>query len=823
MLRKTPFVTTVAVLSLGLGIGANTAIFSLFDVVLMQPLPVEAPEHLVNLGAPGLKNGSQSCNNSGDCDAVFSYPMFRDLERDQQVFTGIGAHRIFGANVGYVDQTVTGDGAEVSGGYFSVLGVRPALGRLISAADDAVVGESAVTVLSYDYWNTRFDRNPEILGETLIVNGQPLTVIGVAEEGFDGTTRGTEVSVFVPITLRGRMESQFADFDNRSSYWVYLFARLRPGIPIETARTGLNVQYSSLLERADLPVMEIADERRAEFLARTITVEDGHRGQSWIFEQAGAPLTVLQAVTAIVLLIACANIANLLLARGAGRSSEMAVRLSIGASRSRLIRQLMIEACVLAVAGGLAGLLFMHWTVALIAARLPFGSLTLPDAGFNASVFAFAAGLSLTTGLIFGLFPALHATRPDLANALKGQSGQPSGARSAARFRTSLVVVQMALSMGLLACAGLFARSLVNISRIELGVEIDHVMTFSVNPLRNGYTVVRAQQFFQDVSDRLAATPGIVSVSAARVPLIANSSSSTSITVEGYTPAENAQTSANINEVAPAYFRTMGMPMLAGRDFLPSDNAAGPKVAIVNEAFARQFNLGPNPVNKRMRRGRGVDGSLDIEIVGLVADAKYSSVKADVPATFFLPYRQNERIGALSFYVRSEGDPESVFAAVRGIATSLDSNVPVQRMRTMQEQVASNVEDDRLVSTLSAIFAALATFLAAIGLYGVLSYTVSQRRREFGVRMALGAAPAAVRGLVLGQVIRMAAGGSVIGMGLAVGAGRLASAQLFQISSADPLVLGGSAVVLAGVALAAGFVPAYRASQIDPMRALRAE
>jgi predicted permease len=822
-LARTPFVTVVAVLSLGLGIGANTAIFSLFNQILMRPLPVAAPEDLVNLGAPGSKSGSQSCNNSGDCDQVFSYPMYLDLARGQRVFAGIAAHRGFDANVGHAGETLTGEGIEVSGTYFGVLGLQPALGRLIAPADTDTVGGTPVVVLSHDYWTTRFNQDAAILGQSLVVNGQSLVVVGVAPPGFDGTTRGTRAQVFVPITLRGLMEPPFDGFDSRTNYWVYLFARRQPGVTLEAARDGINVPYQAILSEVELPLQAGSGEaERAEFVARRVTVEDGSRGQSYIFETAAVPLTILQAVTAVVLLIACANIANLLLARSAGRAGEMAVRLSIGASRAQLVRQLLVESCLLAFLGGAAGLLFLGWTIQLVTSRLPFGALDPAVSGIGSGVLLFTAGLSLATGVLFGVFPALHATRPDLASALKGQAGQPAGARSAARFRSALVVVQIALSMGLLTTAGLFTRSLLNVSRVDLGVEIDRVLTFRLDPQRNGYTPARARQLFDELMNRLTAVPGVASVSAARVPLIAGSNSSTSIVVEGHEPAEGERTSVSYNEISPGYFRTTGMPLLAGRDFTDADTATAPKVAIVNEAFTRRFNLGANPVGRRMRRG-GRTGDLDTEIVGLVRDAAYSQVREQVPAVFFTPYRQNERIGALAFYVRATRDPEALLGSIRPIVASLDPNLPVQRLYTMTQQVSQNVSDDRLMSVLSASFAGLATALAAIGLYGVLAYTVSQRTREFGLRLALGASPGAVRRLVLRQVVRLTIAGGAVGLGLAVGVGRLAEANLFEMSAADPLVLASSMTALALVALAAGYFPSRRASRVDPMRALRWE
>jgi predicted permease len=824
MLLKVPFVTTVAVLSLGLGIGANTAIFSLYQQILLRPLPVAAPDELVNLAAPGPKNGSTSCNNAGDCEAVFSYPMFRDLARDQQVFTGIAAHRLFGGNVRHLDSTETTDGMCVSGSYFAVLGVQPSLGRLITPGDDAVVGESPVVVLSHEYWRTRFHQDASILGQTLIVNGVPLTVVGVGPEGFHGTTRGTRAALFVPITLRGRVDAPFAAFEDRTSYWVYLFARLGPGVTVERARAGIDVPYQALLRGVELPLQPpSSDDQRAQFLARRVTVEDGRRGQSYVLSTAGTPLAVLQAVTSVVLLIACANIANLLLARAAGRAGEMAVRLSVGASRGQLVRQLLVESCLLAALGGAAGLLLMRWTIGVLSAQLPIAGADDIETGLTTAVLLVAAGLSLATGVLFGLFPALHATRPDLASVLKGQAGQPSGARSAARFRNGLVVVQIALSMGLLASAGLFAKSLLHVSRVDLGVEIDHVMTFYLNPVRNGGTPARARQVFEEIESRLAAVPGVTGVSAARVPLIANSNSSSSITVEGYTAAEGERTSTNYNDISPDYFRTVGVPLLAGRDFTTSDTLSSPKVAIVNEAFARRFNLGANPVGRRMRRGGGSSAPLDIEIVGLVRDAKYSRVRDAVPPVYFLPYRQNELIGALSFYVRTAGDPDAAFAAVRSLVASVDATLPVQRLRTMRDQVAENVAGDRLLSVLSASFAGLATALASIGLYGVLAYTVSQRTREFGLRMALGAAPSVVQRLVLRQVVWMTIAGGAVGLVLAVVTGRLADTLLFEMSGSDPIVLIASAAALTIVALAAGVVPSIRASRVDPMQALRSD
>jgi len=824
MLARTPFVTAVAALSLGLGIGANTAVFSLFQRILMEPLPVEAPEALVNLGAPGPKSGSQSCNNSGGCEEVFSYPMFLDLSRMQDVFTGIAAHCTFSASVGFEGETLVVDASEVSGSYFGLLGLAPASGRLIAPADAETPGDAPVVVLSYDYWMTRFGGRQDIVGNTLVVNGRTLTVIGVGPSGFEGTTRGVKIRLFVPITLKGLVEPPFSGFDDRSDYWAYLFARLRPGVSIEAARIGVNLPYARILTDVELPLQSSSwtDDDRAQFVARQVTVEDGRRGQSSILARAATPLTVLQAVTIVVLLIACANIANLLLVRAAGRTGEIAIRLSLGASRAQVIGQLLVESLVLATIGGIAGLVILGWMVHFITMGLPFGYVDPSVSTIDVGLLAFAAALSGATGVLFGLFPALHATRPDLASALKGQAGQPSGARSAARFRSSLVMVQIALSMGLLTVAGFFAKSLLNISRVDLGVEVDHVVTFRLSPQQNGYTPERTRQFFEEVLDRLATLPGVTSVAAARVALIANSSSSTRITVEGVED-DGQRTSPNVNDVSPGYFQTFGVRLLAGRDFTDQDVAGAPKVAIVNETFARRYGIGPNPVGHRLRRGGSESDPFDIEIVGLVADAKYARVRDDVPPVFFLPFRQNERIGSLAFYARTAGPLDPLVAGIQPLVASLDPNLPVTRLSTMPDQIANNVSRDRMLSVLSATFAGLATALAALGLYGVLAYTVTQRTREFGLRMALGASPATLQHLVLRQVVWLTLAGGTVGLGLALATGHAARAMFFDMTAWDPMVLVLSIVTLVGVALTAGYLPSRRASRVDPMRALRWE
>lgn len=733
--------TGVAVLSLALGIGANAAIFSLFERMLLRPLPVHEPERLVNLAAPGPKQGATSCNMAGDCTAIFSYPLFRDLEA-AQTGVSLAAHRSFRANISLRDHTAPGTGMYVSGSYFPVLGLRPALGRLLGPADDETIGGHPVAVLSHAFWETRMGADPGVIGETITVNGQPLTIVGVAPRGFEGTTLFVRPDVFVPITMRGVLQPRFAGYDDRLSHWVYVFGRLAPGVTIGQATAAINAVFRPIIDDVEAPLQRgMSDQMLAAFRARTVTVEPGWRGQSIVQHQARTPLILLLTVTGIVLLIACANIANLLLARGAGRSMEMAVRLSLGASRRQLMAQLLTESCVLAALGG------------------------------------------------------------------------------AARFRNGLVAAQIALAMALLGSAGLFLGSLVNVFRADLGMRIDDLVMFTISPELNGYGPERRQILFERVEEELAAIPGVASVAASFVPLFNGDTWGTNVAVEGFERIPGVDDQSNYNLVGPGFFRALGIPLIAGREFTAADIDGAPKVAIVNEAFARKFGLGDDVVGKWMALGGATD--LDIQIVGLARDTKYSGVREGEPPIFYLPYRQDRGVGMMTFYVRTAGDPSPVLRAIPELMRRLDPDLPVENLKTMEQQVRENVFQDRTIGLLSAAAAALATLLAAVGLYGVLAYSVAQRTREFGVRMALGADGRRIRTMVLRQVAALFAVGGAIGLVAALGIGRAAGSLLFGLEGHDPAVMAGAAGLLAVVATVAAFAPAIRASRVDPVRALR--
>ena len=822
-LFRTPFVTAIAIVSLALGIGATAGIFSVFHQVLLQSLAVPDPSELVNLSAPGPKPGFQSCGRAGDCDVVFSYAMFRDLQKIETVFTEIAAHVGFGANLAYEAQTSSGEGLLVSGSYFPVLELQPALGRLLNSNDDKLVGESRVVVLSYNYWSSRFGLDPTILNKQVIVNGQSLTIVGVAPKGFDGTTIGMRPAVFVPITLRSVLDAA-TGWSLRTDYWAYLFARLRPGVTIEAARASLGTQYHAIINDVEAPLQkDMSAQTMARFRAKPILLAPGGRGQSSVPDEAKTPLRLLLGVTAFVLLIACANIANLLLARSAGRAGEMAIRLSIGASRARLIGQLLTESILLAVLGGFAGMVVAHWTLVLVISLLPPEVQHTITFSISGTVILFGIGLTFATGLLFGLFPALHSTRPDLVSTLKNQAGQPSGAKGATRVRLLLATSQIALAMMLLASSGFFVKSLLNVSRVDLGFKVDHVATFGLSPNLNGYSFDRTRLFFQRLEDELRAAPGVTAVTVSNVPILAGKNRQRDVAVQGFKAGPDTNSNSHYNKVGPGYFSALDIPLIAGREFTDADTVNSAKVALVNQTFAKKFGLGNDAVGKLMGSGDGYRSKLDTTIVGVVEDAKYSEVKQKVPPQFFMPYRQDKALGGMHVYVRTSGDIAQAASAITAVVKRLDPNLPIEELETLHEQVRNNTFLDRMMTTLSAAFALLATLLAAIGLYGVLAYTVAQRTREIGLRMALGAAPGRVRGMVLRQVAIMTLVGALVGLAGALGVAKGAQSILFQMTGADPAVLALSAIALALVALCAGFIPAHRASRVDPMRALKYE
>jgi predicted permease len=822
-LRRRPGFSAVVIAMLAIGIGATTAMFSMFHQVLLANLPVDEPDALVNFGAPGPKFGGTTCTMAGTCEEIFSYPMFRDLEARQTVLSELVGHYETFTNLSFHNRTEATRAALVSGAYFGALRVQPAAGRMLGPEDDAQVGESAVAVLSYDYWQNSAGGEPGVIGQTIVVNGEPLTIVGVAPQGFHGTTAGWTPSVYVPLTMRWRMESNVPRSDeNRLAYWVYLFGRLKPGVTLEQARASLDTLYSGILNEVDAPLNgALGPEALEKFRARRLTVEPGAHGQSIISSIAGPPFAMLLGVAAAVLAIVCVNVANLMLARNAARTAEMAIRSSLGASRFQLVRDLLLESAALAMLGGLASVPVALATLRGVVALVPWqlaGQVTLE---LSPAAMVFAAAASLGTVLMFALLPALRSSVVDPGAAMKGQGWHAAGARGMTRFGGTLAIVQIACSMMLLVFAGLFAKSLANLARADLGMNVDSLVTFTVSPRRNGYDDTRAMQFFDDLERGLAAQPGVTGVASSMVPLISFAMWGDKVKIEDRDPGPAADLWANTNQVSDEFFRTLAIPLRTGRPFTAADGLGAPLVALVNESFVRKFRLEDGAVGKRFTLEQRPGSSL--EIVGVVADAKYASVKAETPPQFIVPRRQNENLGALSFYVRASSSPDEVMRMIRRVVAAADPNLPVMDFMTMDKVVESNLFTDRLIATLATGFAALATLLAATGLYGVLAYGVAQRTRELGLRLALGATAGGLRSMVLRQVAKIALIGMPIGLALGVALGQAAKALLYGMSGYDPVVLGAAVGVLAGVVLAAGYLPARRASGVAPMEALRYE
>lgn len=813
-----PGLSIVVIVMLAVGIGATTAVYAIFHEILVRPLPVPEAERLVNLGAPGLKPGSTSCSFAGDCTEVFSYPMFRDLEARQTVLSGLAAHSDFDANLAYDGDAQSALGLLVSGGYFTTLRILPAQGRLIGPQDD-VPGGAPVVVLTYDYWSSRFNADANVVGRTLTVNGQALTIIGVAPEGFAGTTIGAAPKVFVPVTLRYLMEPNVASgsMEDRRAYWLYVFGRLATRVSAERATAELDAIYTGILNDVEATLQNnISAEELRQFRERHITVTPGARGQSWVPSTSAPVLTILLGAAALVLVIVCANVASLLLARGASRAGEMAIRASIGASRGRLALQLLSEALVLAAAGGLLSVPVAYATLGAIIAMAPTD---VAAWRLGSAAMLLGAAATLATVLLFGLAPALRAAGADPGAAMKGHAAHSAGTRAVARFRGALSIAQIAFSTVLLVMAGLFTQSLLKLTRADLGMDTNSVVAFTVSPALNGLSPAQVMNVYAQIEEQVRAEPGVTAVGSSSIRLLANNSRGAVIEIEGFERGYPATYAAS-NSVGSDFFEALSIPLNLGRSFTPADGTEAPPVAIVNEGFVRKFNLGAGAIGTRF----GLEGTIrDVEIVGVVGDAKYSLVKAEAPPQIFLSRLQNPSLGTMTFYVRGAVEPGTLMQTVRRTVALIDPNLPLANVTTLESQARDNVFLDRLVMALTASLALLATLLAAVGLYGVLAYNVVTRTREIGLRLALGAAPIEVKRMVLAQVGAKAVIGGGLGLVAAIGLGRASEALLFGVTGYDPLVLTLAVAVLAAVVLAAGYLPARQAANVAPMEALRHE
>jgi predicted permease len=819
-LRRSPLFATVAILSLALGIGANTAIFTLIDQILLRKLPVTAPEQLVML----YQQGSHMGSNMGS--RMHSYPMYQDVQKRAEPLAEVLCRRLVAASVSIDHQTERIQAEMVSGNYFTMLGVKAALGRVFnSREDDQVYQGHPVAVLGYDYWVSRFARDPRVVGKKILVNSFPMTIIGVSAAGFAGIDPAQSPQIRVPVQMKPVMvpDWTWVYMDNRRARWVQVFGRLKPGYTVESAQAPLQGLFTQI--RAYEMTLPAAKDwsaySREQFMKGRLLVVSAAMGYSALRNDFSTALIVLMCMVGLVLLIACANVANLLIARGFMRQKEIAVRLSLGASRARLVKQLLVESLLLSFVGGVAGLaLAVVLTRGLLALIPVEGQPLLINAYPDGRILGFTLGLTFITAVTFGLLPALRASRPDPWTTLKDTVGSIAGSGGSLFLRKGLVTAQVALSFLLLLGAGLFVRSLQNLKTTETGVALDNLVTFQLSPSLNGYDDPRTVHFYQELLDRLRAAPGVKSAALASVPILSGDEWDSYMSVEGHRVADGENMQAFMNSLSPGYFETMHIPFLEGRDFTRMDVKENATVAIVNRRFAEHFFKDKSAVGKRLGWGGGPNVKLTIEIIGVVADSLYEGPREGVRRQVFVP---NWGSGSAAFYVRTTTASASAYSLVRNEVKQLDSSMPLYQMKTLERQLDETLLTDRLIALLSAGFGLLATVLASVGLYGVMAFVVARRRKELGIRLALGAQRGSVIWLVMREVMVLLSIGLAVGIPSAMALGRYVSAQLYGIQPNDPWIAGTTMAILTAVSAAAGLIPAQRASRVDPILALRYE
>ncbi len=822
VLRRSPLFAGVAIVSLALGIGANTAIFTLIDQIVLRKLPIKDPESLVML----YQRGSNMGSNMGT--RMHSYPIYQDYQQKAEPFSEVLCRRLISTSLSVDNRTERVDAEIVSGNFFSMLGVRPAIGRVFSSEeDDRVYQGHPVVVLSHAYWTNRFAKDPNVIGKKILINNYPMTIVGVSAAGFVGLDPAQSPQIRVPVLMKPVMapEWEWLHMDDRRARWVQVFARLKPGYTVESAQAPLQGLFRQIREyEMTLPVAaNWSSYQREQFMKGTIQIERAETGFSALRNDFSSALIVLMCMVGLVLLIACANVANLLIARALSRQKEVSVRLSLGASRGRLVRQLLMESMVLSIGGGIAGLMMAFAMTRGLLVLVPAeGNPLLIHPQPDGRILMFTTAVTILTGLVFGLAPALRASSPDLWTTLKDTVGSIAGSRGHSLFlRKGLIAVQVALSFLLLFGAGLFVRSLQNLRLTNTGFEeMRNLITFQLSPVLNGYDTPRAVNFYRDLLDRLRQNPGIKEAGFTAVALLHGSEWDSSMGVEGHEPKDGEDMQAFMNSPSPGFFKTMGIPILEGRDFDARDVHKDSKVAIVNQRFAKHFFGERSALGRHIGFGTGPDSKQDLEIVGVTADTLYEGPREGVRRQVFIPNYGNNSV---AFYVRTTMASESAYGAVREAIRSLDATLPVSQLKTLEAQLDETLLTARLIALLSAGFGLLATALASIGLYGVMAFVVGQRTKELGVRLALGAQRRSVIWLVMKEVLILLLIGLVIGVPSAIGLGRFVSAQLYGIQGTDPWIAIAMVLLLGIVALFAGLIPAHRASRIDPILALRFE
>jgi len=821
-----PGLAAVALLSLTVGIGVNTAIFSLWNGVLRSPLPgVVKPEQLVILTDPSTAGGWTG-NETGDRHWL-TYAEFEQLRDHVGSFSGLMASQSF------LDRwqiRFEGGGWEetrgrlVSGDYFQVLGVSARLGRVFTATDDGAT--PAYAVISDSYWQRRFGGRADVVGRTFTLRNAVLTIIGVTPPGFIGETIGQQPDLWVPVRMQAAVrpgDDLLHDTPPSKTMWLHVFGRLKPGVAPEQAGAEANAIFKAGLESFYGAIT--SPERRREFLDQRLKIRAGERGASETRSDFSTSLTALLGAVGVLLLIACANLANLLLARGAARRSEMALRLSLGASRGRLIRQALTESLTLAVMGGAAGLAAAYWFHAMLARMI-----AQSDRDFQMSfaldpqILVFTLAITTMTAMLFGLLPAWQITNTDAGTSLREHSRGSTGGIGQSRWGRALVALQLAFSLPLLVGAGLLARTCYNLQHVKLGYAADHLLHVDVNSRMSGYDTARSGALFRQLLGELRAIPGVQAASFSIDGLFTGSHSRTKVDVEGFTLRGDEDRDAEFDVVGPNYFSTLGVPVILGRELLDSDSAAAPKVCVLNEAFVRRFFTGRNPIGMRIMTNDD-EKRKTYTVVGLAKDMRAQGLRGNIEPQFYVPATQppGDSLNRANFLIRTATEPAPAMAAVRKAFQRVDAALPIVSARTMEEQMAPLTAQDRVTAQLALVFGGIALALAAIGLYGVLSYAVARRTGEIAIRMALGAQPAGVIGMILGETVSLVAGGLVVGAGLAYAASRLIDSRLYGVAPQDPLTLIAATSLLLLVALAAAYLPARKAARLDPMTTLRQE
>jgi predicted permease len=856
MLAKSPGFTAVVVLSLTLGIGASTAIFSLIDAVMLNSLPVKHPEQLVLLNwvskgdsyVIGDYDGSSYGDKMGrNVGTSFSYPIYEAIRSRNDAFSDVlgFAEADQPMNVMAGGQSGLAKSAYVSGNYFSTLGVGAALGRTIGPADDKP-NAAPVAVISYAYWTSRFGRDPSVVGKAVTVNNVPFTVVGVTVPEFFGLQAGRPTEAWIPLSTHMQVDPGWnrwlpkgeSLFSVRTEWWVLMMGRLKPGVTAQQACASLDVIVRQ--ETAGIEVPPPAERRPSTSLQiPTVELEPASGGLDELRRHFSQPLYLLMGLVGLVLLIACANVANLLLARAEWRQKEVAVRLALGAGRRRIIRQLLTESLLLALSGGACGVLLAYWASSLLLKFMSSGGNDAIQLSVSPDmrVLGFTALVSIVTGILFGLAPALRGTRLDLTPALKEGTGRVvGGARGSGRIRLglgkALVVSQGAMSLLLLVGAGLFVRTLRNLVNEDIGFDRTNLLLFTVDGSRVGYHGARLASLYQEMQRRIEMIPGVRSATLSRHALINDGHGGEGVFIQGFTPKPGDSTytslatdgflGIDVHYAGSRFFETFRIPLLLGRTIGDGDVEGAPKIGAVNSAFARRFLAGGSPIGRRF--SFEPSKSADMTIVGVVGDTRYGEMREDPPPTIYVPYAQHlDILEFMTFEVRTTSDPRNAFTAVRQVVQNLDRSLPIRDVITQTEQIDQATFQERLFARLSAFFALLALVLACVGLYGITSYAVARRTNEIGIRMALGAERTRILGMVLRDALALAGLGVVIGVPVAVASSRLIAAMLYGLKASDPLTIMAATALLAAVAILAGYLPARRASKVDPMVALRYE